>query len=62
MTWTKESPHLYGCAWDFVPIRLGKLVWDNKRPENHEYKQAFARLFRNPVHAAEIARQEKLKA
>ena len=34
----------------------------HKRPENHEYKQAFARLFRNPVHAAEIARQEKLKA
>ena len=34
----------------------------HKRPENHEYKQTFARLFRNPVHAAEIARQEKLKA
>jgi NAD(P)-dependent dehydrogenase (short-subunit alcohol dehydrogenase family) len=33
-----------------------------RRPENHEYKQTFARLFRNPVHAAEIARQEKLKA
>lgn len=34
----------------------------HKRPENHEYKQAFERLFRNPAHAAEIARQEKLKA
>ncbi|HEY6816950.1 MAG TPA: SDR family NAD(P)-dependent oxidoreductase [Croceibacterium sp.] len=34
----------------------------HRRPENHEYKQTFARLFRNPVHAAEIARQEKLKA
>lgn len=34
----------------------------HRRPENHEYKQTFARLFRNPVHAAERARQEKLKA
>ena len=34
----------------------------HRRPENHEYKQMFTRLFRNPVHAAEIARQEKLKA
>jgi hypothetical protein len=31
----------------------------HRRPENHEYKQTFARLFRNPAHAAEIARQEK---
>ena len=38
------------------------LTVPHKRPENHEYKQTFARLFRNPVHAAEIARQEKLKA
>jgi peptidoglycan L-alanyl-D-glutamate endopeptidase CwlK len=34
VTWTKESPHLYGCAWDFVPLRMGKPVWDNRRPEN----------------------------
>ena len=34
----------------------------HKRPENHEYKQTFERLFRNPAHAAEIARQETLKA
>jgi NAD(P)-dependent dehydrogenase (short-subunit alcohol dehydrogenase family) len=34
----------------------------HKRPENHEYKRTFERLFRNPVHAAEKARQEKLKA
>lgn len=47
-----------------VTDRAGAMVAavPHKRPENHEYKQTFARLFRNPVHAAEIARQEKLKA
>ena len=49
---------------DGVRDRAGAMVAavPHKRPENHEYKQTFARLFRNPVHAAEIARQEKLKA
>ena len=28
-------------------------------PENEEYKRTFAFLFRNPVHAAEAARQKK---
>jgi NAD(P)-dependent dehydrogenase (short-subunit alcohol dehydrogenase family) len=31
-------------------------------PENEEYKQTFAVLFRNPIHAAEIERQKALKA
>ena len=31
-------------------------------PENPEYKNTFAVLFRNPIHAAEIARQKKLRA
>ena len=31
-------------------------------PENPEYKNTFAMLFRNPIHAAEIARQKKLRA
>jgi NAD(P)-dependent dehydrogenase (short-subunit alcohol dehydrogenase family) len=31
-------------------------------PENPEYKNTFAMLFRNPIHAAEIARQRRLKA
>ena len=30
-------------------------------PENPEYKNTFSVLFRNPIHAAEIARQEGLK-
>lgn len=30
-------------------------------PENAEYKRTFAMLFENPIHAAEIARQEGLK-
>lgn len=30
-------------------------------PENEEYKKTFAMLFENPIHAAEIARQEGLK-
>lgn len=30
-------------------------------PENREYKETFAMLFNNPVHAAEIARQKELK-
>ncbi len=30
-------------------------------PENEEYKTTFARLFENPIHAAEIARQKGLK-
>ena len=49
---------------DGVKDRAGAMVASvpQRRPENHEYKQTFARLFRNPVHAAEIARQEKLKA
>lgn len=29
-------------------------------PENQEYKRTFSVLFRNPIHAAEIARQRKL--
>jgi NAD(P)-dependent dehydrogenase (short-subunit alcohol dehydrogenase family) len=29
-------------------------------PENQEYKSTFSVLFRNPIHAAEIARQRKL--
>ena len=32
------------------------------RAEARAFKDNVARLFRNPVHAAEIARQEKLKA
>jgi NAD(P)-dependent dehydrogenase (short-subunit alcohol dehydrogenase family) len=32
-----------------------------KLPENPEYKSAFAFLFRNPIHAAEAARQRELK-
>ena len=31
-------------------------------PENPEYKQTFAMLFRNPAVTDEIARQTKLKA
>jgi NAD(P)-dependent dehydrogenase (short-subunit alcohol dehydrogenase family) len=31
-------------------------------PENEEYKSTFSVLFRNPIHAAEIARQGGLKA
>jgi NAD(P)-dependent dehydrogenase (short-subunit alcohol dehydrogenase family) len=31
-------------------------------PENQEYKSTFSVLFRNPIHAAEIARQRKLHA
>jgi NAD(P)-dependent dehydrogenase (short-subunit alcohol dehydrogenase family) len=31
-------------------------------PENLEYKNTFSRLFRNPIHTAEIARQKGLKA
>ena len=34
VTWTKESAHLYGLAFDFVPLRLGKPVWGNRRPED----------------------------
>jgi hypothetical protein len=30
-------------------------------PENEEYKKTFAFLFRNPIHAAEAARQRGLK-
>jgi short-subunit dehydrogenase len=30
-------------------------------PENAEYKAQFGMLFRNPIHAAEIARQNRLK-
>jgi NAD(P)-dependent dehydrogenase (short-subunit alcohol dehydrogenase family) len=33
-----------------------------KLPENEEYKRTFAVLFRNPIHAAEIERQRKLKS
>ena len=31
-------------------------------PENQDYKNTFSVLFRNPIHAAEIARQKGLKA
>jgi hypothetical protein len=31
-------------------------------PENDEYKAIYAVLFRNPIHAAEIARQKHLNA
>jgi NAD(P)-dependent dehydrogenase (short-subunit alcohol dehydrogenase family) len=31
-------------------------------PENEEYKRTFSVLFRNPIHAAELARQKALKA
>jgi NAD(P)-dependent dehydrogenase (short-subunit alcohol dehydrogenase family) len=31
-------------------------------PENEEYKRTFGMLFRNPIHAAELARQKALKA
>jgi NAD(P)-dependent dehydrogenase (short-subunit alcohol dehydrogenase family) len=31
-------------------------------PENQEYKSTFSVLFRNPIHAAEVARQRGLKA
>ena len=31
-------------------------------PENEEYKRAFSVLFRNPIHAAEVARQKGLKS
>ncbi len=31
-------------------------------PENQEYKNTFGVLFRNPIHAAELARQKGLKA
>jgi NAD(P)-dependent dehydrogenase (short-subunit alcohol dehydrogenase family) len=31
-------------------------------PENEEYKRTFSVLFRNPIHAAELARQKGLKA
>ena len=31
-------------------------------PENEEYKRTFGVLFRNPIHAAELARQKGLKA
>jgi len=31
-------------------------------PENQEYKNTFAMLFRNPIHAAEIERQRRLKS
>jgi NAD(P)-dependent dehydrogenase (short-subunit alcohol dehydrogenase family) len=31
-------------------------------PENQEYKKTFSVLFRNPIHAAEIARQKGIKA
>ena len=31
-------------------------------PENQEYKSTFSVLFRNPIHAAEIARQKGLKS
>jgi len=31
-------------------------------PENQEYKNTFGFLFRNPIHAAEIARQQGLKS
>jgi NAD(P)-dependent dehydrogenase (short-subunit alcohol dehydrogenase family) len=31
-------------------------------PENDEYKRTFSVLFRNPIHAAELARQKGLKA
>jgi hypothetical protein len=30
-------------------------------PENAEYKNTFAMLFRNPIHAAELKRQLALK-
>jgi NAD(P)-dependent dehydrogenase (short-subunit alcohol dehydrogenase family) len=33
-----------------------------KLPENEEYKNTFSVLFRNPIHAAEIARQRGLKS
>jgi NAD(P)-dependent dehydrogenase (short-subunit alcohol dehydrogenase family) len=32
------------------------------QPENQEYKRTFSVLFRNPIHAAELARQKGLKA
>ncbi len=32
------------------------------RPENDEYKRTFGILFKNPIHAAELARQKALKA
>jgi len=32
-----------------------------KLPENPEYKKTFGFLFRNPIHAAEVERQRKLK-
>ena len=31
-------------------------------PENQEYKNTFSFLFRNPIHAAETARQKGLKS
>jgi NAD(P)-dependent dehydrogenase (short-subunit alcohol dehydrogenase family) len=31
-------------------------------PQNEEYKQTFAMLFENPIHAAEIARQKELQS
>jgi NAD(P)-dependent dehydrogenase (short-subunit alcohol dehydrogenase family) len=31
-------------------------------PENEEYKRTFSVLFRNPIHAAEVARQKGLKS
>lgn len=31
-------------------------------PENLEYKNTFSVLFRDPIHAAETARQKKFKA
>lgn len=31
-------------------------------PQNDEYKQTFAMLFENPIHAAEIARQKELQS
>ena len=30
-------------------------------PENEEYKRTFSVLFRNPIHAAETARQKRVK-
>ena len=49
--------------YDGVKDRADAMVASVPRhlPENPEYKQTFSMLFRNPVHAEETERQERLR-
>jgi short-subunit dehydrogenase len=59
-----ENDELYICTHqefrDGVRDRAGAMVASiPDRAENADYKTAFAMLFRNPIHAAETARQNQ---